>query len=265
VGVWFAGRGWKGALVLASVVAPIGIAVVLRPVIYDGLRQFLFVMPALACLVGLGLDAVLRLRNAGMRSVGIGLLACSMVLTAGEMASLHPYQAIYFNRTIGGGLERAAKGFETDYWGSSYKEAVRWLIAEHRPAGARRLRVANVSNHFLTAYYLNKPGEARARFEPVVQPKRADVVLATTRWNLHESWPGRVLHVVTRQGVGLCYVIERGGAQSISRSTLGGRKNISSPASPGPPARSTSATPPFLKASEPPSLAPTSRASSDER
>lgn len=198
----------KLLLVLATVGAPVGSAIVLRPVLYDGLRQFLFVLPPLASLVGLGMDAIARQGSRIIRWLCLGLLGSSMALTAFEMARLHPYQSIYFNRTIGGGLERASQRFETDYWGTSYKEAVDWLIAEYRPGGPRRVRVANVSNHFLTAYYLSR-GEAPARFEAVRQPGRADVILATTRWNLHRSWPGRILHTVTREGVVLCYVIER--------------------------------------------------------
>ena len=83
-----------------------------------------------------------------------------------------------------------------------------WLIARYRPAGPGRVRVANVSNPFLTAYYLAR-GDASARFEPVRQPRRARIVLATTRWGGHRAWPGRILHVVSREGVALCYVIER--------------------------------------------------------
>lgn len=198
----------KVLLVLATVGVPVGSAIVLRPVLYDGLRQFLFVLPPLASLAGLGMDAIARQGSRIVRWLGLGLMGSSMALTALEMARLHPYQSIYFNWTIGGGLERASQRFETDYWGTSYKEAVDWLIAEYRPGGARRVRVANVSNHFLTAYYLSR-GEAPARFEAVPQPRRADVVLATTRWNEHRSWPGRILHTVTREGVALCYVIER--------------------------------------------------------
>lgn len=263
VGAWLAWRQWKGATVAASVVVPLAGAVVLRPLVYDGLRQFLFVVPALACLVGLGLDAMLRSRRRVLRSAALALTAAGMALAATDMSRLHPYQSIYFNRLVGG-LAGAASRFETDYWGSSYKEAVAWLIAEYRPAGGRRVRVANVSNHFLTAYYIGGSPRARERFEPVVQPKRADVVLAITRWNGHKLWPGRVLHVVERQGVGLCYVIERD-PQPISRNSFGGRNNVSAPPASGAPATSTSATPPFLNASAPASLAPMSRASKDER
>jgi 4-amino-4-deoxy-L-arabinose transferase-like glycosyltransferase len=264
VGLWLALRGWKGRTVIASAVVPLGAAIAMRPLIYDGLRQFLFVLPAVACLAAVGLDAAWRARPLALRAAALGLAGAGMALTAVDMWTLHPYQSIYFNRGFGGGLERAAARFETDYWGSSYQEATRWLIAEYRPADGRRVKVANVSNYFLTAYYINRSPEARARFEPVVQPKRADVVLAVTRWNGHKAWPGRVLHVVTRHGVGLCYVIERD-PQPISRDTLGGRNSASSPPSSAAPRSSTRAAPPFLNASAPESLDPSNRASNADR
>jgi hypothetical protein len=217
VGAGLAHRGERPArasgsfevlLVLSTVLAPIGAAIVLRPVLYDGLRQFLFVLPPLAVLAGLGLDAIARAAWRRPKRLALALAGGSLALTAGEMWILHPYQSVYFNRTFGGGLPRASQRFETDYWGSSYKEAVEWLIANHRPGGPERLKVANVSNMFLTAYYLQRP-EAQARFEAVRQPGNADIVVATTRWNLHRAWPGRILHTVRREGVALCYVIAR--------------------------------------------------------
>lgn len=211
-----ASRSFEVLLVLSTALVPIGAAIVLRPVLYDGLRQVLFVLPPLAVLAGLGLDAIARQPPRWPKRLALALAGGSLALTTGEMWMLHPYQSVYFNRTFGGGLPRASQRFETDYWGSSYKEAVEWLIANHRPVGPERLKVANVSNMFLTAYYLQRP-EAQARFEAVRRPGKADIVLATTRWNLHRAWPGRILHTVQREGVALCYVIARRPPQPSSR------------------------------------------------
>src|SRR6185436_12983386 len=114
----------------------------------------------------------------------------------------HPYESIYFNRLVAGGMVRGAARYETDYWGSSYKEAVEWLVAHH----ADPARVANVSAPFLTGQYLR---DTATGLTPVQRPENADVVLAITRWDGHRRWPGRILHVVRRAGVDLCYVIER--------------------------------------------------------
>jgi hypothetical protein len=190
--------------VAGAALVPVMAAIVLRPVLYDGLRQFLFVVPPLAVLAGVGLDAALR-RPGPVARVAAGLAVVSMAVTAWDMARLHPYESVFFNRSSGG-LPGAAGRYETDYWGNSYKEAAAWLVDSYPPGP--RVRVANVSNPFFTEHYLGRP-ELADRFDPVKLPARADVVLAITRFGEHERWPGKVLHVVERSGVPLCHVIER--------------------------------------------------------
>jgi len=196
------------SVVLLAVVAPLAAAVVLRPVIYDGIRHLLFVLPALAALAGAALAFFVRRATRVWRIVVMALVVAGVAVTATDMVALHPYQYVYFNRLVGGGLPQAAGRFETDYWGVSYKEALRWL-GDHYRFSAGPIRVANCSEEFLTAYELGKTDGFGQRFESVASMDSADVVLATTRWNCHRAQAGRVLHVVQRQGVGLCYVIER--------------------------------------------------------
>jgi hypothetical protein len=199
--------GLRFTIVLLAAVAPLAAALALRPVLYDGIRQLLFVLPPLAVLAGTALAFVVRHARLPWRSLVLALALSSMALTAADMVALHPYEYVYFNRLVAGGLAQAAGRFETDYWGVSYKEAVQWLQRSYRP-NARGIRVANCSAEFLTAYELAKPSVLGARFESVDSMDSADVVLATTRWNCHRTRPGRIVHVVERQGVGLCYVIE---------------------------------------------------------
>jgi hypothetical protein len=120
---------------------------------------------------------------------------------------LHPYQALYFNRVVAGGLPRAAQKFETDYWGSSYKEGVDWLIRYYESPVP--VRVANCSIDFLSAYPMSRTEELRRRFVPVRPSRSPDILLATTRWDCHKR-SDKILHVVERQGTPLLYVFELG-------------------------------------------------------
>lgn len=200
-------RGLALAFLGASVLVPLLGAVVLRPIIYDGQRHFLFLLPPLAALAGVALSSCLdALRDRRQRAVFALLWLASAGLAAVDMVELHPYEYAYFNR-ISGGLRRAARRFETDYWGASYREGLAWLLENVKPDPKRRLLVSNCSTPDQTEYYLARSDFGREHFAFVEDIDRADLLLATTRYNCHRR-PGTVLHKLKRQGVSLLYVIE---------------------------------------------------------
>ncbi len=196
-------------LLVVAVCVPIVAQVVLHSTIYDGLRQFLFVLPPMAALAGASFSSFLgsRVRLAPRLAV-VGVVLVSVGVTVYDMADLHPYQYVYFNRLVAGGLESASSRFETDYYGASYREGVRWLIQNYHPGTGAQVRVANPSNNFLTAYYLESNRDLRHRFHPVQAWDRPNIYMSTTRWNQHKEKQGKLLHVVRRRGVPLLYVIE---------------------------------------------------------
>ncbi|MBI3491205.1 MAG: hypothetical protein HY047_05395 [Acidobacteria bacterium] len=192
-----------------QIVFPLATAIALRSSLYDGIRHFLFVVPLLAIGAGIAVASFLQsgIHRAVRGSVG-ALIAVSIVMTCADMIRLHPYQSVYFNRVFGGGVAAAAERFDTDYWGQSYREGVEWLMANYRPDAAEPVRVANCSKEFLTGYYIDATPAARGRFVSVPIEQSPQIVLATTRWSCQEQTKGRVLHVVSRLGAPLCYVIE---------------------------------------------------------
>jgi len=125
------------------------------------------------------------------------------VVTVRDMAAMHPYESVYFNRLVAGGLRGVDGRFETDYWGNSYREGIEWVMKNVPGEG---IRVANCSNPFQTSYYLL--GTAGARFVPVLLEQHPDILIATTRGDCYRNAGGRVLHTVERQGVTLLYVFD---------------------------------------------------------
>ncbi|MBI4549376.1 MAG: glycosyltransferase family 39 protein [Candidatus Omnitrophica bacterium] len=206
---------FKPAFLLFVVAAPVALNAFLHSPVYDGLRQYLFLVPPLAVLAGTGVAAFLKakVRRGVKLFAGAGILA-TVVITAYDMADLHPYESVYFNRLFAGGLRGAAGRFDTDYWGSSYKEGAEWVLHHYRErhtegsGKSRRARVANCGNPFQTAYFLEKTVAGRESFQTVWPRDNPDVFLAVTRWECHRSREGRVLHTVERKGVPLLYVIE---------------------------------------------------------
>jgi hypothetical protein len=178
-----------------------------RAPFYDGVRHLLFVMPVLAALVAAAFSwSVNRFGSPWTRRLTSIVLAALLASVVPEMIALHPYQSIYFNRLVAGGLPRAGRLYETDYWGQSYREAVLWL-GDHYETRTPPVGVENCSNPLLSAYYIDREARLRGRFV-AVKKGEGQIVLATTRFGCHRQ-PGNVLHVVARQGVPLAYVIER--------------------------------------------------------
>jgi hypothetical protein len=203
------GRAVLTCALLATILLPVVSAVVLGATLYDGIRHFLFIVPPLAIAAALAIASLLAsTRSRAIRAGVAALVGASLLATAVDMIRLHPYESVYFNRAIGGGLASAAPRFDTDYWGQSYREGVEWLMANYGSAGSEPIRVANCSKEFLTGYYIETSPAARGRFVSVPLDQHPQVVLATTRWSCQERFSGQVLHVVSRMGAPLCEVIE---------------------------------------------------------
>src|SRR5262249_43147240 len=99
-----ADRTIKFGMVLFAAAVPLGAAVVHHSQTFDGLRLFLFVLPPVAVLAGFALAQTLtssRLPLAIRGLLAIAALATS-VITVADMARLHPYEYIYFNRLVAG-------------------------------------------------------------------------------------------------------------------------------------------------------------------
>jgi hypothetical protein len=68
----------------------------------------------------------------GRRLATAALCAVALIPLAG-IARLHPYQVTYYNALVGE-VEGASGRYDTDYWLSGYREAVRWIEEAPRPS-----------------------------------------------------------------------------------------------------------------------------------
>jgi hypothetical protein len=195
--------GRRAALLMIVLAAalPVAIAVVTRPALYNGIRQFLFIVPPFAVLGGLAAGWLIERAAAYGRSAVAAicaLLVAGLAVPVTGMVRLHPYEYVYFNPTSGG--VRGADGrYMLDYWGLAFKQAAEELRshlaagAEHPPKD-RRWVVA------ICGPQASAEVELGPDFETTFDKKKADFALALgTFYCRHLQAP--IIAEVRRDGV----------------------------------------------------------------
>jgi hypothetical protein len=202
------GLGHPAALVSAAVqvwlLLPLALATLTRPNVYDGIRHFLFILPAVALLAGLGAASLLQFaRTPRHRIIVATALAGAVCLPVVSLVRLHPYQMTYFNLFVGG-LRGADGRYETDYWVSSYREAIEWV---NQQAGGREVQVLVAANSYSTlcaSHYLAPGVRMSTLFRGGLEgelPEGVDYYVSTRRYGFDRNFAeSPVVHEVGRAG-----------------------------------------------------------------
>lgn len=200
------GSGLANFVLATWLVTPLAAWTLTTPNIYDGIRHFLFVLPALALCAATGVLALLdALRPRPTRWVIAAVLLLLLAAPFVDLIRLHPYEMTYYNRWAGG-VGGAADRYETEYWVTSYREAAEWISAQDRArTGPVRVLVAanelseEAARHFLpTDAVVDLTFESR---DEEVLPPEYDYYMATTRYRLSDNFPGTpVVYRVGREG-----------------------------------------------------------------
>jgi hypothetical protein len=191
-----------------AIVFPVGYAIAIHAILFDGMRHFIFVLPPIACVAALVADDALdRLARLRWRRFAYGALALYGVYHVGVMAKLHPDEYVYYNLAVGG-VHGARGDFKLDYWANSYAEAVQgledYLRAEYG---------ADFMDHDFTVAVCGPPASAGYYFPSnfIYTPDRdeAEFFIAFTKDNCDEAVPGKVIYRVERMDTLLSLVIDR--------------------------------------------------------
>ena len=185
---------WR--LLALSAVFPLVYATISNTPLYDGLRHLLFTVPPLAVLGALSIHGLLNRLAKQWQTACVIFLILLMGLTGREMILLHPYQYVYFNHAIAGGIENASQNYETDYWEHSYKAGVQWI--ETHDTNSKRI----------SSFYDSVKDMLNTKSSEFVRPeKNPDYYLGTTRYDRHRIIPGEIIHTIQVKSVPLLYVI----------------------------------------------------------
>ena len=215
---WDSGRDKGCLLFLGWFVGAVLAFSVVKVDLYNGIRHFLSLVPALCVLAGVGACRLLefflrraqgRLRESLGRLLGEGLVFAAFIPLLVSVVRTHPFQITFFNSLIGGlkgarqfhvpflrgtsGLPGARDYWgnpytpswasipeATDYWGGSYRVAVRWLNRELEPGA------------LLAVYYCEHVVSGAGELRPDIRLTRAEEILR------QEKSPGYFMFIPNR-------------------------------------------------------------------
>jgi hypothetical protein len=182
-----------------AVLLPIAYAVITRPFLYDEIRHFLFVVPPLFCLLGITFDAVVEWTDGQrlLRLVVVTLFGTYVITQVRLMAQLHPYEYAYYNQLVGGVPGAFKKGYDTEYWATSYKEAVQGLRSYLRDRDTtdfekKKYKILVGPADWCATYYFPP------NFVQTQKASEADVYLSTTREKSDTRYNGHEIVAVER-------------------------------------------------------------------
>lgn len=146
---------------------------------FDTGRHFYFMHCSFTIFALYGLDYLFeRIRVKNVLFILYSWIIISFVGVIVRMIALHPYQHLYFNSTVIGGLEKAQTTFETDYWGLAARPLLDQIVEKD-------------SSSLIKLYAENYPGKLNAamlsfqdrkRILYVDDPEQARYFLADYRW-----------------------------------------------------------------------------------
>lgn len=213
---YFTPRRLQIFLVAFAFIFPIIAVIAKHATLYDGIRHFLFILGPWAILAALALEKLLQLqgehfknrsradlRLANILATGIILLPCVMIVQ--RYTLMHPYQYVYFNSFVGG-ESKAYVNFDTEYWGTSHREAVE-LLAKHLSTNNdhKVYKVTSPMAPWLVENFLP------ANLVYTLDPREADFFISFLRFNAYMWSDGEIMKdcVVVRGDVPLAIVRDR--------------------------------------------------------
>jgi hypothetical protein len=170
----FGGREKRELIILTIVwfVLPLLGFIITRSPLYDNFRQIFFIIPPIFMLAGVVFE---RIKNIKWQAAF--MVACLLPGVIDSMR-LHPYEYTYYNRFAGDVFRK----YELDYWGTSYREAARYL---NENASENAIVWVTGPSHIFELYARDD-----IKVYSDYETERAsyyDYVVSTTRYNLDQS------------------------------------------------------------------------------
>lgn len=199
-----------------TAVFPVMCQVIMHGPAFTGLRHFLFVVPPLAVLAGIGFDAALSLlasRRRELATAAFGVIGVWLAWNAGMLVRLHPYEYMFYNPIVGG-LDGALRRYEGDYWVNIMHEAVGELetfVARAKPDPAKTYTVAVCGERLPFEKEAHLPLQYSDNWDT------ADFFIAPTQMNCDRAMYGKTVIAIERLGVVIGVVKDMRGISTEAR------------------------------------------------
>ena len=207
---------WRDiAIILLAVIVPLASEVAFHGPAFTGMRHFLFVLPPIATLAGVGFSRLLDALESG-RQLALGatvtLISACFLWEGALLVRLHPYENLSYNALVGG-LEGAFRRYDMDYWFNSMPEAIHRLEAylrTNKPLNETQpLKIYSVAvcGERLTFDRTVTLPQLQWDFRPAWED--SEFFIATTHMNCDRDLDGEIVGTVERFGVPIAYVKDR--------------------------------------------------------
>ncbi len=209
------------AMLIFVVVFPLLCQIIGHGPSFTGMRHFMFVVPPLAALAGIGLHVGLSHVEGYGRTAAVAALVAVLAAFAQDavaLVRLHPYEYLFYNSLVGG-LPGAARRYETDYWVNIMPAAVKDLetyldqIDRHDLLRPQHFTVGVCGER------VSFENEADRRLQWTPDWDHADFFIAPSHMNCDQVLRGRVVDVIERVGVQIGVVKDLRGLSPQARWT----------------------------------------------
>ncbi len=146
---------------------------ILHPVVYNTTRHFIYLLAVLVVISAYFLVETIDLLSRRYKKYVIGVSALYVIITIYKLATLHPYEYIYYNELIGG-VRGADQKYELDYWGAAYKESADYIVSVIETNDLKELKVYACDNQFALVYY------SKFKFSLLSNSRYSDIILCDT-------------------------------------------------------------------------------------
>lgn len=205
-------------LLFTAIASNIIIYLSAKPVIYNGIRHYLFLV-VLCVLFSVNYlikffgdtNSDRSFDKAENSKVKYGdsrytiknsiaaLCVVYFVFTGVRMIHLHPFEYVYFNESTYG-LKGAQNLFQLDYWGASYKEASEYALQLAENNNISDLKIFTCDSRFAVDYY------SKFKYRLVGAPKEADILFCDNFRDKIRKFEQPVIHTIKRENTVLLYV-----------------------------------------------------------
>lgn len=184
-------------LLLITVIINFLLLFILKPVLYDGVRHVIYLIPVFVLIASISINNMLTKGSYVLKFIVILLVGFQLFTVLIYYLQTHPYEYTYFN-ILSGGLTKNSNQFETEYWGTSTKELFQFI--ENNP-NIFKDKSVGVYGNLAAATYYKQSQNLSINVYGYKKSDKYDYVMCWYRWNGCEGIEGVPEFKVVKNGV----------------------------------------------------------------